>query len=106
MGHPVEFPVIIWHPWVFERQLMLGIRLAETTTMKFFCRHCDQTVLGEPYRVISEEDGVILLNMTVCHSCNEQAKALGLRSDPIPLDLEQTRHRPTWVHTPTATARG
>ena len=106
MGHRVEFPVNIWHPWVFERQLRLGIRLAQSMTMKFFCRHCDQTVLGEPYRVISEEDGVILLNMTVCHSCSEQARALGLRSDPVPLDLKQRRHRPRWAHTPSATARG
>ena len=53
--------------------------------MKFLCRHCDEEVVGRPYRVVSEEDGVILLNMTVCRGCYEQARSLGLRSEPIPL---------------------
>ena len=53
--------------------------------MKFYCRHCDEEVVGRPYRVVSEEDGVILLNMTVCRGCYEQARALGLRSEPMPL---------------------
>jgi hypothetical protein len=26
-----EFPVIVCHPWLFERQLISGISLAETT---------------------------------------------------------------------------
>jgi hypothetical protein len=66
---------------------MIGIGLAGPTSMKFLCRHCDQITIGQPFRVISEEDGVILLNMTVCRSCGEQAKTLGLRSEPISLDL-------------------
>ena len=91
MGQRQEFPVIVCQPRSFERPVMIGIGLAEPTTMKFFCRHCDQIVIGKPYRVISEEDGVILLNMTVCRSCYEQARALGLRSEPISLDLKQNR---------------
>ena len=59
--------------------------------MKFFCRHCERIVFGRSYRVISQEDGVTLLDMTVCHSCYEQAKALGLHSEAIPLDREQRR---------------
>ena len=54
--------------------------------MEFFCRHCDEIAVGEPYRVMSEENGVILLNMTVCRSCCEQARALGLRSEAIRRD--------------------
>jgi RNase P subunit RPR2 len=67
--------------------------------MKFFCRHCDEIVVGKAYRVVSEEDGVILLNMTVCRSCYKQARALGLYSEPIRLDAELRRqHRGPWVH--------
>ena len=61
--------------------------------MEFFCRHCDKTVVGQPYRVISEEDGVILLDMTVCASCDEQARALGLYSEPISTAGSQQRRR-------------
>jgi hypothetical protein len=56
--------------------------------MESFCRHCDAIIVGRRYRVISEEDGVILLDMTVCHSCYKQARALGLYSEPVPLGLK------------------
>jgi hypothetical protein len=102
MGHRVGFPAIVCHPWSFERQVMIGIGFAEQKTMKFFCRHCEEIAVGKPYRVISEENGVILLNMTVCRSCNKQARALGLRSEPISIDLEPRRYRPPWVHSLTA----
>ena len=46
--------------------------------MKFNCQHCDTLTEGLAYRVRSEEAGVILLNMIVCHSCFEQAKDLEL----------------------------
>jgi len=71
--------------------------------MMFFCRHCDELAVGEPYRVISEEDGVILLNMTVCRSCCEQAKALGLHSEPIPRS-KTSRSRDGWRDVSTVTA--
>jgi hypothetical protein len=52
--------------------------------MRFFCRHCEKIFFGRPYRVTSEENGVTLLDMTVCRSCYEQARALGLRSEALP----------------------
>jgi hypothetical protein len=99
MGHRVEFPVIVCQPWSFERQAIIGIGLAEATDMKFYCRHCDQITTGKPYRVISEENGVTLLNMTVCRSCYEQARALGLRSEPISFNRKPSSQRPAWVST-------
>jgi hypothetical protein len=51
--------------------------------MKFFCRHCDKVAIGQPYRVTSEENGVRLLDMTVCRSFYEQARALGLHSEAV-----------------------
>ena len=78
--------------------LITGTLLALLAAMKFFCRHCERIVFGRSYRVISEEDGVTLLDMTVCHSCYEQAKALGLHSEAIPLDREQRRQRRPWAN--------
>lgn len=46
--------------------------------MDFFCEHCDEMATGTMYRVFSEEDGVRLLDMIVCRSCYDQARALGL----------------------------
>jgi RNase P subunit RPR2 len=67
-------------------QIKIGIALAQMINMRFFCRHCDQIVFGRAYRVISQENGVVLLDMTVCRSCYEQARALGLHSEAIPLE--------------------
>ena len=89
----MEFPMIACHPWSLERHAKIGIGFAETKTMKFFCKHCDEIVVGKPYRVISEEAGVILLDMTVCRPCYQQARALGLYSEAIPLGREPRRRR-------------
>lgn len=44
------------------------------------CEHCDKKFLGTAYRVTSEEDGVVLLDMIVCHSCSIEARTLGLQT--------------------------
>jgi len=85
MGQRLEIPVIVCHSRSLEGQANVGITLAGIKTMKFFCRHCDEIVKDKPYRVISEEKGVILLDMMVCHSCYEKARELGLYSEAIPL---------------------
>jgi len=66
--------------------MIIGIGLALSSGMMFFCRHCDAIVVGKRYRVISEENGVTLLDMTVCQSCYKQARALGLQSKPVSRD--------------------
>jgi hypothetical protein len=45
--------------------------------------------VGKPYRVISEEAGVILLDMIVCHACFVQARDLGLQTEEIVSDAAQ-----------------
>jgi hypothetical protein len=60
-----------------------GIFVAITKCMNIVCRHCDETIVGQPYRVISEEDGVVLLNMVVCASCAAVAKSLMLHTEEI-----------------------
>ena len=74
--------------------------------MEFFCRHCDEIVVGQPYRVISEEDGVVLLNMTVCRSCYKKARALGLHSEVIRRDRKPRRQRRPWSDVSTLSAGG
>ena len=48
--------------------------------MAFICTHCERATNSEPFRVITEEAGIILLNMIVCAACAEQAKNLGLKA--------------------------
>ena len=54
--------------------------------MEFLCRHCEEAVTGSMYRVLSEEDGKVLLDMVVCRSCYDQARQLGLEGGEIRLD--------------------
>ena len=51
--------------------------------MEFVCQHCQELTKGPAYKVTSEEAGVILLEMIVCHSCSEQAKNLRLNVKSI-----------------------
>ena len=51
--------------------------------MDYICRHCDEIIAGKAYRVISEEDGVALLNMIVCPTCAAAAKSLMLHTEEI-----------------------
>jgi len=46
--------------------------------MEFVCRRCDQITKQKPYRVTTEDRGVVLLNMLVCPSCARLARSLGL----------------------------
>ena len=46
--------------------------------MEFACRRCDQITKQKPYRVTSEDGGVVLLDLFVCPSCARLAKSLGL----------------------------
>ena len=62
--------------------------------MNLVCRHCDETIAGQAYRVISEEDGVALLNMVVCASCAAVAKSLLLHTEEI---TPEHRKRPASV---------
>jgi superfamily II helicase len=42
------------------------------------CEHCKELYDGRAYRVTSEEDGILLLDMIVCYSCSIEARRLGL----------------------------
>jgi len=68
--------------------------------MKFLCRHCDQWITGRSYRVLSEEHGVVLLDMIVCHACRERAKELGLRTEAIEPTKRRVRVWAALAHSP------
>ena len=51
--------------------------------MALICEHCDQMIVGNAYRVTSEEDGVLLLDMVVCSICAMEAKQLQLRTEVV-----------------------
>jgi hypothetical protein len=46
--------------------------------MEFVCRRCNHTTKQKPYRVTTEDGGVVMLNILVCPSCARLAKRLGL----------------------------
>jgi hypothetical protein len=51
--------------------------------MGWICQHCEAPFVDTPYRVRSEESGIVLLDLIVCHRCYVQARELGLRTEKI-----------------------
>ena len=62
--------------------------LLNPVRMEFICRHCNEVCAGDAYRVRSEEDGVILLDMIVCYACSQEARGLELWTQKIDLPVE------------------
>jgi hypothetical protein len=54
-----------------------------TANMDRTCQHCGELIVGNAYRVTSEESGVTLLDMIVCSLCSEEAKKLRLHTEAI-----------------------
>jgi hypothetical protein len=73
--------------------LVDGMCLARRIHMarELFCDHCERTLTSKAYRVISEDPGGVLLNMLVCHPCNQKARELGLETREIKLDELQLK---------------
>jgi hypothetical protein len=58
------------------------------------CDHCEGPLTGKAYRVMSEEDGVRLLDMVVCHACYLEARRIGLDTAELGLVTQHLpRHR-------------
>ena len=74
-------------------------------TMEFICQHCDDVARGAKYRVISEENGLVFLNMIVCRSCQEQAKRLGLHAERI-THIDESRSRGSQTSHPESVSAG
>ena len=62
------------------------MRLALSNRMGMYlytCERCHEEFVGAPYRVVSEDDGVLLLDLTVCHRCYLEASQLGLDTQKV-----------------------
>lgn len=56
---------------------------AKMSATVIICDHCQESLIGKAYRVISEDDGVTLLDMIVCHACYIEAQKLGLKTEEL-----------------------
>jgi hypothetical protein len=68
--------------------------------MKHNCQHCGQLILGNAYRVTSDDAGIILLDMIVCSLCFMEAKRLRLHTEEINLRSKQPSARNRVSHRP------
>ena len=67
-------------------------------TMNRVCQHCGELIVGNTYRVTSEEEGIILLDMIVCSLCFTEAKRLRLHTEEIDVTSKQTSARNRGSH--------
>jgi hypothetical protein len=49
--------------------------------------------MGKAYRVLSEEDGVRLLDMIVCHACYLEARRIGLKTAELDSRIQHASGR-------------
>jgi len=61
--------------------------------MDHICQHCGELIVGNTYRVTSEEEGIILLDMIVCSLCFMEAKRLRLHTEEINVRGKQASSR-------------
>jgi hypothetical protein len=63
--------------------------------MDRICQHCGESIVGNTYRVTSEENGITFLDMIVCSLCFMEAKRLRLHTEQINLTSKEgsTRNR-------------
>jgi hypothetical protein len=61
--------------------------------MDHTCQHCGELIVGNAYRVTSEDQGIPLLDMVVCSLCFMEAKRLHLHAEEINLRSKQASAR-------------
>jgi hypothetical protein len=57
------------------------------------CQHCDELIVGNAYRVTSQEEGILLLDLVVCSLCSMEAKRLRLHTEAINVRSKQISAR-------------
>jgi hypothetical protein len=68
--------------------------------MDRICRHCGELIIGNAYRVTSQEAGITLLDMIVCSLCFMEAKRLNLHAEEINVRSKQALARSRGSHRP------
>ena len=66
--------------------------------MNRICQHCGELIVGDAYRVTSEEEGITLLNMVVCSLCSIEAKRLRLHTEEIDIRSKHPSARSRGSH--------
>jgi hypothetical protein len=61
--------------------------------MDHICQHCGELIIGDAYRVTSEDQGIPLLDLVVCSLCTLEAKRLGLHTEEINVRSKQVSPR-------------
>jgi hypothetical protein len=68
--------------------------------MDQICEHCYGLIVGNAYRVTSEEAGITLLDIIVCSLCSIEAKRLELHTEEINVGNKQGSARTRGTHRP------
>ena len=68
--------------------------------MDHICQHCGELIVGNAYRVTSEEAGITLLDVIVCSLCCMEAKRLHLHAEEINVRSEKASARNQESHRP------
>jgi hypothetical protein len=68
--------------------------------MDRICQHCGELIVGNAYRVTSQEKGITLLDLVVCALCFMEAKRLRLHTEEINLRSKQASDRNRVSHRP------
>jgi hypothetical protein len=68
--------------------------------MDRICQHCGELIVGNAYRVTSQEEGITLLDLVVCSLCSMEAKRLRLHTEEINLRSRQVSARNRVSHRP------
>jgi hypothetical protein len=68
--------------------------------MDRICQHCGQLIVGNSYRVTSEEEGITLLDMVVCSLCAMEAKRLRLHTQELDVRSKRASARNRVSHRP------
>jgi hypothetical protein len=76
----------------------MAYSLPHNGTMNRVCQHCGELIVGNTYRVTSEEEGITLLDMIVCSLCFTEAKRLRLHTEEIDVRSKQTSARSRGSH--------
>jgi hypothetical protein len=68
--------------------------------MEHNCQHCGELIVGNAYRVTSEDQGITLLDMVVCSLCFMEAKRLHLHAEEINVRSKHASARNRASHRP------
>ena len=69
--------------------------------MNHICQHCGELIIGNAYRVTSEDQGIPLLDLVVCSLCSMEAKRLRLHTEEINVRSKQVSARNRVSHAST-----